>query len=102
MAKRNHAFISESVSEGYPDKVADRICDAIGVSKPLSVCIDTVGTGTVDEDRLSDVLQQLANLSQRGIRTHLGLNKPICARTAANDGFSWEKADLVNDLRKAF
>ena len=85
---------------------------AIGVSKPLSVYIDTHGTGQVDEDRLSEVLQQLVNLSPRGIRTHLGLNKPIYARTASyghfgrdadvDGGFSWEKTDLVSDLRTAF
>jgi S-adenosylmethionine synthetase len=85
---------------------------AIGVSKPLSVYIDTHGTGKVDEDKLSVVLQKLVDLSPRGIRTHLALNKPIYARTAAyghfgrdaeaDGGFSWEKTDLVSDLRNAF
>jgi S-adenosylmethionine synthetase len=85
---------------------------AIGVSKPLSVYVDTQGTGHVDEDKLSDVLQELMDLSPRGIRTHLGLNRPIYARTAAyghfgrpaeaDGGFSWEKLDLVDDLRSAF
>ncbi|PWC53446.1 methionine adenosyltransferase domain-containing protein, partial [Azospirillum sp. TSO22-1] len=94
------------------DKCTIQLSYAIGVSKPLSVYIDTAGTGKVDEDRLSDVLQQLVNLSPRGIRTHLGLNKPIYARTAAyghfgreaevDGGFSWEKTDLVNDLRCSF
>ncbi|PWC31989.1 methionine adenosyltransferase domain-containing protein, partial [Azospirillum sp. TSO22-1] len=94
------------------DKCTIQLSYAIGVSKPLSVYIDTAGTGKVDEDRLSDVLQQLVNLSPRGIRTHLGLNKPIYARTAAyghfgrepdaDGGFSWEKTDLVEELRKAF
>ena len=84
---------------------------AIGVSKPLSVYIDTHGTGKVDEDKLSLVLQRLVDLSPRGIRTHLGLNKPIYARTAAyghfgrapeaDGGFSWEKIDLVDDLKSA-
>ena len=74
--------------------------------------IDTYETGKVDEDRLSKVLQELVNLSPRGIREHLGLNKPIYARTAAyghfgrtpdlDGGFSWERTDLVNDLRSAF
>ncbi|WP_343718506.1 methionine adenosyltransferase domain-containing protein, partial [Inquilinus sp.] len=82
------------------------------VAHPLSVYIDTQGTGRVDEDKLSDVLQQLVNLSPRGIRTHLGLNRPIYARTSsyghfgrtpeADGGFSWERTDLVDDLRGAF
>jgi S-adenosylmethionine synthetase len=85
---------------------------AIGVAKPLSVYIDTAGTGEVDEDKLSRVLQELMDLSPRGIRTHLGLNKPIYARTAAyghfgrppeaDGGFSWERTDLVDALRRAF
>jgi len=100
------------VAAGLAEKCTIQLSYAIGVSKPLSVYIDTAGTGKVDEDRLSDVLQQLVNLSPRGIRTHLGLNKPIYARTAAyghfgrepdaDGGFSWEKTDLVEELRKAF
>jgi len=85
---------------------------AIGVSRPLSVYIDTHGTGRVDEDRLSTVLNELMDLSPRGIREHLGLNRPIYARTAsyghfgrpadADGGFSWERLDLVDSLRSAF
>ena len=66
----------------------------------------------VDEDKLARVLQELMDLSPRGIRTHLGLNKPIYARTAAyghfgrapeaDGGFSWERLDLVDELRRAF
>ena len=73
---------------------------------PLSVYVDTYDTGRVDEDRLSKVLQELINLSPRGIREHLGLNKPIYARTSAyghfgrapeaDGGFSWERTDLVD------
>ncbi len=82
------------------------------MSRPLSVYIDTQGTGQVDEDKLSTVLQELMDLSPRGIRTHLGLNRPIYARTSsyghfgrkpeADGGFSWEKLDLVDKLRAAF
>ncbi|HYG89037.1 MAG TPA: methionine adenosyltransferase [Azospirillum sp.] len=100
------------VAAGLAERCTIQLSYAIGVSQPLSVYIDTAGTGQVDEDRLSEVLQQLVNLSPRGIRTHLGLNKPIYARTAAyghfgrdpdtDGGFSWEKTDLVNDLRNAF
>ncbi|CAA7612809.1 methionine adenosyltransferase [Magnetospirillum sp. SS-4] len=100
------------VASGLADKCVIQLSYAIGVSKPLSVYVDTSGTCKVDEDRLSDVLQQLMDLSPRGIRTHLGLNKPIYARTAAyghfgrtpeaDGGFSWERTDLVEQLKKAF
>ena len=99
------------VAAGLADRCTIQLAYAIGVSKPLSVYIDTHGTGTVDEDKLSTVLQRLVDLSPRGIRTHLGLNKPIYARTAAyghfgrapdaDGGFSWEKTDLVDDLKAA-
>ncbi|WP_157619610.1 methionine adenosyltransferase [Skermanella stibiiresistens] len=82
---------------------------AIGVAKPLSVYVNTHGTGRVDESRLSALLQELVDLSPRGIRTHLGLNRPIYARTSSyghfgrapesDGGFSWERTDLVPDLR---
>ena len=85
---------------------------AIGVSHPLSVYVNLHETGRVDEARLSKVLQQLVNLSPRGIREHLRLNRPIYARTSAyghfgrkaekDGGFSWEKTDLVKDLKSAF
>jgi len=89
-----------------------QVAYAIGVSRPLSVYIDTAGTAKVDEDKLALVLQQLMDLSPRGIRTHLSLNRPIYARTAAyghfgrapepDGGFSWEKLDLVPELKRAF
>ncbi len=69
-------------------------------------------TGEVDEDRLSAALQEMMDLSPRGIREHLGLSRPIYARTAAyghfgrpaepDGGFSWERLDLVEDLKSAF
>jgi len=100
------------VAAGLAERCTIQVAYAIGVSKPLSVYIDTAGTSRVDEDRLSTVLQQLMDLSPRGIRTHLGLNKPIYARTAAyghfgrhpepDGGFSWECIDLVPGLRSAF
>ncbi|MBI2236572.1 MAG: methionine adenosyltransferase [Magnetospirillum sp.] len=100
------------VAAGLAEKCVIQLAYAIGVSKPLSVYVDTFGTAQVDEDKLSDVLQQLVDLSPRGIRTHLGLNKPIYARTAAyghfgrtpdaDGGFSWERTDLVEQLKKAF
>ena len=85
---------------------------AIGVSKPLSVYVDTYGTGEVDEARLGKILNEVMNLSPRGIREHLQLNRPIYARTAAyghfgrepdaEGGFSWERTDLAAELRRAF
>uniref|UniRef100_UPI0013901598 methionine adenosyltransferase domain-containing protein n=1 Tax=Oleisolibacter albus TaxID=2171757 RepID=UPI0013901598 len=100
------------VAAGLAEKCTIQLSYAIGVSHPLSVYIDTAGTGQVDEDKLADVLRQLMNLSPRGIREHLGLNRPIYARTAAyghfgrepeaDGGFGWERTDLVDALRRAF
>ncbi|HUN46709.1 MAG TPA: methionine adenosyltransferase [Stellaceae bacterium] len=100
------------VAADLADRCVIQLSYAIGVAKPLSVYIDTSGTGRVSEDRLSDVLQQLMDLSPRGIRTHLNLNRPIYARTAAyghfgrapepDGGFSWERLDLVPQLKSAF
>ena len=100
------------VAAGLAERCTIQVAYAIGVAKPLSVYVDTDGTGKVDEDKLSRVLQELMDLSPRGIRTHLGLNRPIYARTAAyghfgrppepDGGFSWERLDLVDELRRAF
>ena len=100
------------VAAGLAERCTIQVAYAIGIAKPLSVYVETDGTGRVDEDRLSNVLQELMDLSPRGIRTHLGLNKPIYARTAAyghfgrppepDGGFSWERLDLVDALRRAF
>ena len=82
---------------------------AIGVAKPLSIYADLHGTGRVDESKLESALMEIMNLSPRGIREHLGLNKPIFARTSAyghfgrtpdaEGGFSWEKTDMAEQLR---
>ena len=100
------------VAAGLADKCTIQLSYAIGVSKPLSVYINTHETSQVDEEKLSKILQQLVNLSPRGIREHLELNKPIYARTSsyghfgrspeADGGFSWERLSLVDDLRSAF
>ncbi len=84
---------------------------AIGVAQPLSVYVDTHGTGKVSEAKLEKALRKVMDLSPRGIRTHLDLNKPIYARTTAyghfgrkpekDGGFSWERTDLVAKLKKA-
>lgn len=100
------------VAAGLASRCSLQLSYAIGVSKPLSIYVDLYGTGHVDEARLEDVLMQTMDLSPRGIREHLGLNKPIYARTAAyghfgreaeaDGGFSWEKTDLVDALKAAF
>ena len=99
------------VAAGIARKCVIQVAYAIGVSQPLSVYVDTMGTGEVDEERLSQVLPDLMDLSPRGIREHLGLSRPIYARTAAyghfgrapdpDGGFSWERTDLVDGLRAA-
>ena len=100
------------VAADLSDRCTIQVAYAIGVSKPLSVYVDTGGTGRVDESKLSAVLQELVDLSPRGIRQRLGLGRPIYSRTAAyghfgrepeaDGGFSWERTDLVADLRSAF
>ena len=97
------------VAAGLAEKCVIQLSYAIGVSKPLSIFVDTYGTGTVDEDKLGLVLQKVMDLSPRGIRTHLGLNKPIYERSAAyghfgrepeaDGGFSWERTDLAEALK---
>ena len=100
------------VAAGLSDRCTIQLAYAIGVSKPLSVYVDTHGTGDVDEAKLVKTLGELMDLSPRGIRQHLGLNKPIYARTSAyghfgrepekDGGFSWERLDLVPSLKSAF
>ena len=100
------------VAAGLADRCTIQVAYAIGVSKPLSVYVNTDGTGRVDESKLSDVLQEMVDLSPRGIREQLGLSRPIYSRTSAyghfgrdpddDGGFSWERTDLVSDLRSAF
>ena len=100
------------VAAGLAERCTIQVAYAIGVSKPLSVYVDTGGTGRADESKLSDILQELVDLSPRGIRERLGLSRPIYGRTAAyghfgrepdaDGGFSWERTDLVPDLKSAF
>ena len=100
------------VAAGLASRCTLQLAYAIGVSHPLSVYIDTHGTGQIDEERLAKVLREVMDLSPRGIRETLNLSRPIYARTAAyghfgrapetDGGFSWERQDLVDDLRSAF
>jgi S-adenosylmethionine synthetase len=99
------------VAAGLADRATIQLSYAIGVAKPLSIYVDLHGTGKVDEEKLEAVLGTVFDLSPRGIRTHLQLNKPIYAKTSAyghfgrkpgRDGsFSWEKTDLVPALKAA-
>ena len=101
------------VAAGLAQRCTIQLAYAIGVSKPLSLYVDTHGTGTVGDDRIEDAIrgiEKLGGLTPRGIRTHLGLNKPIYRRTAAyghfgrkpeGDHFPWERTDLVDDLKAA-
>jgi S-adenosylmethionine synthetase len=101
-----------AVAAGLADRCTIQLSYAIGVSHPLSVYVETHGTGRVDEERLSETLQQIVDLSPRGIRSRLQLNRPIYARTAAyghfgrepepDGGFSWERTNIVDDLKSAF
>ena len=115
---RSAAYISRYlakniVAAGLAKRCTIQLAYAIGVSKPLSLYVDTHGTGTVDDAKIEEAIGKIAKLgglTPRGIRTHLGLNKPIYQKTAAyghfgrkpdGDFFPWEKTDLVDDLKAA-
>ena len=99
------------VAADLADKCTLQLSYAIGVSKPLSIYVDLHGTGHVGEDKLEQALMEVMDLSPRGIREHLGLTKPIFERTAAyghfgrtpdaDGGFSWEKTDLIENIKSA-
>ena len=97
------------VAAGLADRVTIQLAYAIGVAEPLSIYVDTHGTGQVAEEKIEAALGQSMRLSPRGIREHLKLNLPIYARTSAyghfgrapdaEGGFSWEKTDLGDKLK---
>ncbi|EDZ45274.1 methionine adenosyltransferase [Rhodobacterales bacterium Y4I] len=99
------------VAAGMADKCTIQLSYAIGVSKPLSIYADTHGTGEVEPAAIEKAIDQVMDLTPRGIRQHLGLNRPIYQRTAAyghfgrepeaDGGFSWERTDLAEALKKA-
>src|SRR5881396_799824 len=99
------------VAAGFADRCTLQLAYAIGVARPLSIYIDTHGTGKVPEDKLEEAVREAMDLTPRGIRKHLDLNKPIYARTSAyghfgrtpdnEGGFSWEKTDLAEKLKRA-
>jgi S-adenosylmethionine synthetase len=99
------------VAADIADRCTIQISYAIGVAKPLSIYVDLHRTGHVAEARVEKVLGEVMDLTPRGIREHLSLNRPIYARTAAyghfgrtpdaDGGFSWEKTDLVDAIKGA-
>ncbi len=99
------------VAAGLADRCTLQVSYAIGVAKPLSIYVDTHGTGQVEDARIEQAVAQVMDLTPRGIRETLQLNRPIYARTSAyghfgrapeaDGGFSWERTDLVEALKKA-
>lgn len=99
------------VAAGMAERCTIQLSYAIGVAKPLSIYADTHGTGEVPPEAIEKAVAEVMDLTPRGIRQHLGLNRPIYARTAAyghfgrqpaaDGGFSWERTDLVEALKAA-
>jgi len=99
------------VASGLAKRCTIQLSYAIGIARPLSIYCDTFGTGQVHETQIEKAIDQVIDLTPQGIRTHLGMNRPIYERTAAyghfgrapeaDGGFSWEKTDLVEALKKA-
>ncbi len=114
---RSAAYVSRYlaknvVAAGISDRCTIQLSYAIGVSRPMSFYVNTHGAQDVDHVKLANLLQEMVDLTPRGIRTHLKLNRPIYQPTAsyghfgrepgANGTFSWEKLDLVETLRREF
>lgn len=99
------------VAAGLAKRCTIQLAYAIGVAKPLSIYADTFGTGEVHESEIENAVRSAIDLTPRGIREHLGMNRPIYQRTAAyghfgrapdaDGGFSWEKLDLVETLKSS-
>ena len=99
------------VAAGLADRCTIQLSYAIGVARPLSIYVDTHGTGKIDEAAIEAAIPKVMDLTPRGIRSHLDLNKPIYARTSAyghfgrepdkDGGFSWEKTDIADKLKAA-
>ncbi|MEL7181133.1 MAG: methionine adenosyltransferase domain-containing protein, partial [Pseudomonadota bacterium] len=113
---RSAAYVSRYlaknvVAAGMAERCTIQLSYAIGVAKPLSIYADTHGTGEVEPAVIERAIADVMDLTPRGIRQHLGLNKPIYERTAAyghfgrapdaDGGFSWERTDLVEALKRA-
>ncbi len=100
------------VAAGLADKCLIQLAYAIGVADPVAIYVDTYGTSKVDTAKIEPLLRELVDLRPRGIRDHLGLDRPLYARTSAyghfgrsaeaDGGFSWERTDIARDLAAAF
>ena len=119
MTRNSYVSKSESISAGHQKKdcgsISDAVkCDiqlnyAIGITRLLSIYVDTFETAQIDEVQIKKTVLQCVNLTPSGIRTHLVLNKPFCQRTAAyghfgreldtNDEFGWERTELIDVLK---
>jgi len=99
------------VASGMAERCCIQLSYAIGVARPLSIYADTYGSGKVHESEIEKAIEASMDLTPKGIREHLGMNRPIYQRTAAyghfgrapdaDGGFSWEKTDLVETLKKS-
>ena len=99
------------VAAGMAERCCIQLSYAIGVARPLSIYADTYGTGQVHEAKIEEAISKVIDLTPRGIREHLGMNRPIYTRTAAyghfgrapdaDGGFSWERLDLADALKAA-
>lgn len=113
---RSAAYIARYIAKnivaaGLAERCTLQLSYAIGLAQPISLMVNTHGTGRYQDDALTDIIREVMDLSPRAIRTRLELNRPIYERTAAyghfgrkvdaDGGFSWEKTDLVADLKSA-
>jgi S-adenosylmethionine synthetase len=106
-------YLSKNVvAAGLADRCLIQIAYAIGIAEPVALYVETYGTARVDTKAIETALRDLVRLTPRGIRDHLGLDRPIYARTAAyghfgraadaDGGFSWERTDIAEDLARRF
>ncbi|MEZ5366812.1 MAG: methionine adenosyltransferase [Bryobacterales bacterium] len=96
------------VAAGLADRCEVQLAYAIGVAEPVSVMVDSFGTGKVDDERLSQIVRDIFSLTPKGIIETLNLRRPIFYKTAAyghfgrsGDGFTWEKTDKAAELESA-
>jgi S-adenosylmethionine synthetase len=110
---RSAAYMARYVAKNIvAAKLAERcevqLAYAIGVSEPVSVCVDTEGTGKIEDARLCELVREIFPLTPAGIIKHLDLRRPIYRKTAAGGHFgrnepefTWEKTDKAKQLAKA-
>jgi S-adenosylmethionine synthetase len=96
------------VAAGLADRCLVQLAYAIGVAEPVSVMVDTKGTGRISEHALADLVRSNFDLTPRGIMEELNLRRPVYQATAAyghfgreEEGFTWEKSDKAESLRNA-